>query len=215
LLFFIGILKLKEGVFMPWFQYIELHKDLVEADMQAHYSHEIQQVRVFGFNEEFYVCEKRFPFSILLDFDVIQGLAAKGILWRRGSLYRLLVYSACLIHEDGYAYATILTNRVKFVTMFDDQTIVQTCSFRGNFMRGSSPDGSYILQICRSGSIAETWAMHQARVKHVAEQGRTTMPILSMQDASRIERRTDEIQIYGYAKPWQEREKAKIKRASV
>ena len=200
---------------MPWFQYIELHKDLVEADMQAHYRHEIRQVRALGFNEEFYVCEKRFPFSIILDLDVIQGLAAKGILWRRGNLYRLLVYSACLIHEDGYAYATVLKNRVKFVTMFDDKTIVQTCSYRGNFMRGSSPDGSYILQICRSGSVAETWAMHQSRVKALAEQGRTVMPVLSMQDASRIERRTDEIQIYGYARPWQEHEKEKAKRVSV
>lgn len=200
---------------MPWFQYIELHKDLVEPDMQAYYSHEVQHVRAFGFNEEFYVCEKRFPFSIILDFDLIQGLAAKGILWRRGNLYRLLIYSAYLIHEDGYAYATILTNRVKFVTMFDDQTIVQTCSFRGNFMRGSSVDGSYILQICRSGSIAETWTMHQSRVKQLAEERRTAMPIHSMQDASRIERRTDEIQIYGYAKPWQEREKEKIKRVSA
>ena len=200
---------------MAWFQYSELHKDLVEADMQAHYKYEIQQVRAFGFNEEFYICEKRFPFSIILDFDVIQGLAAKGILWRRGSLYRLLVYSACLIHEDDYAYATILTNRVKFVTMFEDQTLVQTCSYRGNFMRGSSADGSYILQICRRGSVAETWAMHQSRIKQLAEQGRTVMPIHSMQDASRLERRTDEIQIYGYAKPWREREKAKIKRGSA
>jgi hypothetical protein len=200
---------------MAWFQYSELHKDLVESDMQAYYRHEIQQVRAFGFNEEFYICEKRFPFSIILDFDVIQGLAAKGILWRRGSLYRLLVYSACLIHEEAYAYATILTNRVKFVTMFEDQTLVQTCSYRGNFMRGSSADGSYILQICRSGNIAETWAMHQSRVKQLAEQGRTVMPIHSMQEASRLERRTDQIQIYGYAKPWQEREKAKIKRVSA
>jgi hypothetical protein len=200
---------------MPWYQYIEVHKDLVEADMQSHYKREIQQVRAFGFNEEFYICEKRFPFSVILDFDVIRGLAAKGILWRRGSLYRLLVYSACLIHEDGYVYAAILKNRVKFVTMFDDHTIVQTCSFRGNFMRGSSPDRSYILQICRSGNIADTWAMHQSRVKQMAEQGRTVMPIMSMQDASRIERRTDEIQIYGYAKPWRTHEKSKAKRVSA
>jgi hypothetical protein len=200
---------------MPWFQYSELHKDLVEADMQAHYHHEIQQVRALGFHEEFYICEKRFPFSVILDFDVIHGLAARGILWRRGSLYRLLVYTACLIHEDSYAYATILKNRVKFVTMFEDQTIVQTCSYRGNFMRGSNADGSYILQICRSGRIAETWAMHQSRVKQLAAQGRTVMPLHSMQDASRLERRTDEIQIYGYAKPWQEHEKAKIKRVSA
>lgn len=200
---------------MLGYQYIELHKDLVAPDMQAHYKREIEHVRAFGFNEEFYICEKRFPFSIVLDFDVIQGLAAKGILWRRGSLYRLLVYSACLIHEEGYATATILRNRVKFVTMFEDHTIVQTCSYRGNFMRGSSADGSYILQICRSGNIAETWALHQSRVKHLAEQGRRVMSINSMQEASRIERHTDRIQIYGSAKPWRENEKQKMKRVSA
>ena len=191
-------------------QYIELHKDKVENDIQFEYSGEIQQVLSLGFQEEFYVCEKHPPFSIILEIDVVWKLSASGAVWRMGPMFSLLIYGVFAIHNDGHAYATVVKDRVKFVTMFEDGTIVHTSSFN-RMIRGSVPEQKYIFQASDKGTILDTWLLHQSLVEQIAGQGKAVISLVNMQDATNIEHRIDDIQLHGTSTPWRENNKKREK----
>jgi len=182
------------------FEYIELHKTKVEQDIQLAYADEINQVRALGFAEEYYVCEKHGAFTRFLEIDVVWKLSKYGGIWRTGPWWSLLLYGAFLLHEDGYAYATVIKNRIKFVTMFEDETLLRTGSFSN---QASIPERRYIAQKGELNKVDELWQMHQHKVQEIADRGVAAVSLVNIHDCVQIERYIDDIMLWGKdAKPW-------------
>jgi hypothetical protein len=193
----------KEGLMLK-FQYIELHKSKVEQDIQLAYAEEIRQVLALGFAEEYYVCEKHGPFTRFLEADVVWRLSKYGGVWRTGPWWSLLIYGAFMLHEEAYAYATVVKDRIKFVTMFEEGTIVHTSSFH-RLIRGSVPERKYIFQLGELGNVDKTWQMHQNKVREIANRGIAAVSLMNMHDSVVIETYIDEIQMHGErARLWTE-----------
>jgi hypothetical protein len=186
---------------MPFGRYEVLDKDKVDTAIQAQYSKRLLELRALGFDEEFYIRETLYPLSAIVRFNVLIQAYFRASVFRLGGMFQLISFNPYLIHGDGYTYSAIWETGIRYVTLFDDNTLLTTTNYQS--LVTSDPQLRFIRQVCliRTNSLAQTWQMHAERVIQLV-QDRSTMGPLHAGDVVGLETRIDEMIIKGYPRKW-------------
>jgi hypothetical protein len=188
--------------------YQEIHEDKMKGVIQTQFADEIAQLRQLEFVEEFYFREQGHPLSFLvyipdLILDYFSLFECIRPILRVEGLLRLIGYSPYFVHKDGYAYGVVTYGQIKYATMFDDGTMLQTVNHKR--WAQSEPRYDFIRQACLSqtgkGTFANAWQMHVNKVNELA-QTRSVVAPLRVSDIIRMEMHADRIIIGMKPDPW-------------
>jgi hypothetical protein len=169
----------------------EVLKDSVTLDVQARFADEIQRLRALGFTEEFYIRETAFPFSALIFFPIVMLMHYKGERVSVGRLLQVISYSPYLTHEHGYAYSVVGKLGVRYVSMFDDGSLLATTTYDSS---SSNPDRQFIFQYIAVGKFEfeKAWKQHVESVDSLSSERRAVITPIGMKDVMRMEKRYNE-----------------------
>jgi len=176
---------------MKFTTYDEVLKDSIALNVQGRFSDELQQLHALGFNEEFYLRETAFPFSALLLFPILVLMHFAGERVSVGGLLQVMSYSPHVIHENGYVCGVITKLGVRYMSMFDDGTLLSTTTYHSS--SSSNPDKRFISQYFLSGGIELAWKQHVQRVDTLTGEGRSVIVPIGMKDLTRMEKRYNQI----------------------
>jgi hypothetical protein len=201
------IYQKQESRLMRFSKSEEVLKDKVEFEIQAIFAAEIAQLRDLHFTEEYYIRGVVFPFSAVLMFPVLIIMWVAGEKVQVRGWLQAVTYNPFLVHEDGYAYATVMKMGVKFVTMFDDGTMISTVTYEHG--ASESQAHQYLREECLTTDLVVAWKQHERRVGELARHGRSVIAPLGMRHIDQMEERGDRIS-FGFAPPeWDEKLKNK------
>jgi hypothetical protein len=185
----------------------EVHKDKVEYEIQALYMNEIQQLRALNFTEEYYVKATIFPLSAVVFLPVIVIMWLYGEKLGIAGWLQAVTFNPFLIHEDGYAYVEVMKMGVKFVTMFDDATMLSTVTYR--YGGAKNEKYRYSSEECVTTNLAVAWQQHKRRVEALANEDRCVISPLNMADINHMQEHCDRVK-FGFEPPtWDDKLKHK------
>jgi hypothetical protein len=172
--------------------YEEVLKDSVALNVQRRFGDEIQRLQALGFTEEFYLQETAFPFSALLLFPIVMLMHYKGERVSVGRLLQVISYSPYLTHEHGYAYSIVGKLGVRYVSMFDDGSLLATTTYDTS---SSNPDRQFISQYIAVSKFEyeKAWKQHVESVDSLSRKKRSVIMPIGMKDVMRMEKRYNQI----------------------
>jgi hypothetical protein len=190
---------------MPLATYDDIVKDSVARDVQSRFEREIKNLSALGFQEEFYLRETLFPFSMLLFAPVVLLMIAYGERVGMRGLLQAVSYSPLMIHEDGHIYSSIMKLGVVYTTTFDDKTLLSTATFDNGTK--SRPEYGYIRQKMSEGNMNSAWTLHTKRITRLEQEGRTAIAPLGMKDVIRLAMRENTLMMGGIPEDLKEKRK--------
>ena len=180
--------------------YEELHDETWVRLIQGTFANEYKQLKLMRFTEAYFIRETGKPFSLfpMLAQMVVSYVLGRGnpaSILRVGDGVSAVTYRPYLVHPDGYAYGVVGDNRIRFVTMIDDGTLLHTINHPGSARHNDQH--RFIAQYCLSdsgfnGGFKDTWRMHIQRVERLAKIRAVISP-LRVSDMIRMELRADQI----------------------
>jgi hypothetical protein len=194
---------------MPLPSYEELHDETWIGLIQEKYAREISQLKLMRFTDVYFIRQTGQPFSIFpmlarIVLNYVFGSGDSMTLLRVGDSLSAVAYQPYVVHIDGYAYGAVGYQRIKFATMFDDGTLLQTVNHRGSASHNDRH--RFIAQFCltetgQNGGFKDTWRMHIQRAERLAKIRATISP-LRVSDILQMERRADQIIAGGIPDRW-------------
>src|SRR4051812_22415866 len=109
--------------------YDEILTNTITDDVHARFTEELRRIRLMGFTEEYILCETAFPFSAIVMLPMLITMLMRGERVRVGGLLQAKLFNPFMIHEQGYAYASLTKLGVKYTTIFDDGMMLITTTF--------------------------------------------------------------------------------------
>jgi len=177
---------------MPLSTYDDVQKDSVAESVRKRFTKEISELRTLGFQEEFYLRETGFPFSIVVLSPLVLMMLFNGERVRVRGALQFSVCNPVMIHKEGHVYAAILKLGVVYRTAFDDGTVLSTATY-DNGMK-NNPEHRAIRQVALHAKSG--WTMHTQRVNELEAGKRSAIGPLGMKDVVRLEMRNDR-QMFG------------------
>jgi hypothetical protein len=185
---------------MPISAYEELHDETWTRLIQETFAKELSQLKLMRFTEMYFIRETGQPFSLfpLLAQVVVSYVLGRGNpvpILRVGDGLSAVSYRPYVVHPDGFAYGVISDNRIRFVTMIDDGTLLHTMNHRSTARHNEQY--RFITQYSLTengynGTFKDTWRMHIQRVERLAKIRAVIAP-LRVSDMIRMEMRADQI----------------------
>lgn len=171
--------------------YDEVLKDSVTVDLRDRFADEIRCLETLGFSDEFYLRETAFPFSAIILLPIVFLMYWKGERVAIGSRLQVMAYNPYLIHQDGYGCSLISKLGMRYMTMFDDGTLLATMNYDNG--SSSNPNYRFVCQNIPNADAEGAWRKHVQSVDSLSSERRTAIAPIGMKDVMRMENRYNHI----------------------